>query len=420
MIRRLHVLLSLGLFAALAGCVTAPEPAPAPVERTEENLEEMITVTGSRLERAEPSADAPLIIENETVDEAFGFLATPRMREISVADAAELDGLTGPDLADFLELDRDGMSLIPVFAFLHEGRKVEIVQGFRGIGSFEPGTTGFEGFRPFQPIHAAPGQGRVYRHHHGFVFIDDRLAFVLDGERAPNADRIALEAWTQGAAPFADGFGALMAALEAARLDGPILFARYVRTPGRPGEPIEVADAEHPEVSHDLPLPFLPRTIRWAMREACQPDEQSSGRPVCRLRQQPLPIEELTNSAVFRGDFSAIRVGAPLPDWPAHYERLPERYEIVQRFEVSPGYELVGVKITEGWTCSPYGGGCGYDGERRFWLGARGGVVVWMDLDLSRLSWRQNGAQPVTDRACAWLRESDHRAPRYCRRGFFR
>jgi hypothetical protein len=365
-------LIASALALGLAGCTTHAE---------ERRLQAIATF--------EDNLRAHWIVE----DEVLGY------RDIYVEDTAALEGLSGAELGRFLELYRDGVRLIPVFSFRHEGRVVDILQGYRGRGQYVDNSdlyqtieTPFRDHREYQ---------RIYREHHAFVFIDDRLAFVLDQSQIPDVDRIAIEAWTEGAAPYLNGFAELMTRLQALQLDGSVRFARLVSPP-------DTAFTQRRSSSVNPVIQSAPETSRvafsWPQGWLARP-----------MGGHMLELEAINRLSTYTGDLRTLRAGDPLPEWPHYYERLPGRHELVQRFPVSEGYELIGIKVTPSHECSPYGGGCGYIGERRYWIGAREGVVAWIDTDLPPIRDNRLREWNVRDRVCAFLQASQQPRQRYCR-----
>ncbi|WP_300527728.1 hypothetical protein [Maricaulis sp.] len=326
-------------------------------------------------------------------DEVLGY------RDIRVADASELAGLSGAELGRFLELHQDGVRLIPVFSFHHNDQRIEIIQGYRGRGQYAGNTDVYQAIE--SPFRQHRDYQRIYRQNHAFVFIDGTLAWALDQDQLSDFDRLAIDAWPLGAPPYSDGFDSLMARLERLRLNGPARFARFVNPPGN--------DDQQPRLALTTtltrPAPTSSRTVfTWPQGWL---DQAISG--------YTLEPDEINRLSTYPGELRTIRVGDRLPAWPSYYEQLPERYELVQRFPAGPGYALVGIKVTPSFECTPYGNDCGLIADRRYWIGVREGVVEWIDLDLPPIRDNHLHAWSVRDRVCAYLQASEQGTQGYCR-----
>lgn len=332
-------------------------------------------------------------------DERIGY------RDIAVPDVTAMTGMTTADLAEFLELHLDHIDLLPVTAFVSSDQHIVVYQGFRGRGTYRQTSPEL---LPFEPVYRHSGVfERVYRNHLGFVFINGRLAFILDGDRVPNADTAVLDAWPADQPPYAGGFAEIRAQLESDRLTGAARFARFV---GGSTAPMD-GEAETVSITVAVSAP----TIDLSPVELDGPAPLPANFPgMTYHRNRPWHADEINAVTTYPGDLAAFRLGQPLPEWPEYYEDLPPRSELVQRFIMDDGYELIGVTILPAYECSPYGGGCTYQREQRYWVGVREGHVDWLDADLNRLSGR-NRENRLTARICRLLRDQANARPRLCR-----
>ncbi|WP_412545426.1 hypothetical protein [Maricaulis sp. MIT060901] len=342
----------------------------------------------ARLERLTELQERMAIADAEE-DERLGY------RDIVVASPSQLYGYSGQELGEFLELRHDGTSLQPVFSFYHQGQTVEIALVFRGRGTYLPDYVPLQ--TPFRRHHDFL---RIYRPTYAFVLIDGTLAWIANEEISESIDALAQATWASAAPENTAPFDHLMAILERERIEGPVRLARLVypsheQASERRTRSHIVTHRSAPEgtsVYSNLPTNFLP---------SLRNDRHWSEAALSSWTSYSFIEETLT-------------VGGPLPSWPAYYETSPVRNELVHRFDLGADYEIVGLKLSGGDRCSPYGGGCRYERERHLWIGVRAGVVEWFDLDLFGTGTSGQRTWQATEDVCRIVERHSDVEPRFC------